>query len=350
MKTAVCIVAIVLVALGTRKMEAIEVSTQQVQIDVKIAPISSTISKEMVSKLPALTRNPTYDFLKFIGPGSIDTTKMIGHTNPLRTINTAPGASSSVTTNGIRFNFVPTFDGGGTSIRMEITPEEVRDLQPYRGNFTVPGGSSLLIGFHPPKAAPGRDQILIITPSLLPTESGTHYTTTATTTTAPGFSRWELSASYNFMQADEEVVKSLHGFNVTGYYNFNPHVAAAVQVGGYYGTASWNAGFEKYDMYLDRYNVMVGPRFQCTAGAPVRPYGQVLFGAVWDYAGLNASFPGYENSSATAFGMSIGGGINFDITSHFSITPSIDWFPTFFDGQNSRQDNWRIGLGGAWRF
>ena len=350
MKTAIILVRLTfllaLVALPGR-LFALEVSTRQVQIEVKYAPISTTLSREMIEQLPI--KGQQFDFLKFAGPRtSAEIEKWIRDANPVRTINTAPGARSTIMKDGLQYNFVPTFDGGGTSIRIDIQPAPNFSGTPYHGNYYVPGGSSLLIGVQPP-AKPARTEIFFITPTLLPSASGTTYTA-PTPSTAGQFSPWEFSAGYNFMQTDEEMVKSLHGFNVTGYYNFSSCFAVGAQFGGYYGTHTWSVGPEKYDMYLDRYSFMAGPRLQCPHGGAVRPYGQVMFGAVWDQAGLDTSVRGYESTSATAFGMSVGLGVNFDVTQHLTITPSVDWFPTFFDAPKSRQDNWRLGLNLGWRF
>jgi hypothetical protein len=46
--------------------------------------------------------------------------------------------------------------------------------------------------------------------------------------------------------------------------------------------------------------------------------------------------------------MSAGVGVNLEVTSHLTLTPSVDYFPTFVGGD--RQDNWRLGLAAAWRF
>lgn len=322
---------------------AIEVSTKQVVIEVKYAPISQTLTKEMVEQLPISAQGRGSGFLKFAGPKTnSDIEKLIRDANPVRTINTAPGASSSITRDGLQFNFVPMIEGNGTSIRIDISPA-VSNFSgtPYHDKYFVPGGSSLLIGVQPP-ANPARTEIFFITPSRAPSESGVTYTA-PTQSTIGEFSRFEFGAAYNFMQTDGEEVKSLHGFNVTGFYNFNRWVAGAVQFGGYYGT---HTVFGE-DMYLDRYSLMAGPRLQCGREGPVRPYAQLLFGGVRDQIGFDTS-RGYSSSSATAFGMSLGGGINFEVTPHLTLTPSVDYFPTFFG--NDRQDNWRIGFGANWRF
>ena len=101
------------------------------------------------------------------------------------------------------------------------------------------------------------------------------------------------------------------------------------------------------DMFLDRYSLMAGARWNCGREGPVRPYGQLFLGGVHDRIGIDAS-GGYASSSATAFGMSLGLGVNFEVGSHLTLTPSVDYFPTFFGGD--RQDNWRVGLGAGWRF
>src|SRR6476659_7228695 len=110
------------------------------------------------------------DFVKFIGslpPAGAG--NYTGQGTAAQTINTTPGGSSSMTTNGLKFIFVPTIDGNGTSIRMEIKPEDISNIEvtkPFRGTYAVPSGGSLFIGFHSPTTGVRPDQLLIVTPRL----------------------------------------------------------------------------------------------------------------------------------------------------------------------------------------
>ena len=76
-----------------------------------------------------------------------------------------------------------------------------------------------------------------------------------------------------------------------------------------------------------------------------------MLGGVHDSS--DVSFPGgSSSSSANAFAMLVGGGIDFRVTPSFSFGPSIDYVPTFFAGGdgNDRQDNWRFGLHCSYSF
>lgn len=72
----------------------------------------------------------------------------------------------------------------------------------------------------------------------------------------------------------------------------------------------------------------------------VTPFAQVLLGGVWAADGVTLG-------SVTAFGMTVGGGIDLRIFRYFTLRPlQAEYFMTKFpDGANNRQNNFRFGAG-----
>ena len=220
---------------------------------------------------------------------------------------------------------------------------------PALSSLTIPKGDTLLVNVPLPNAGGGnRDALLFIYPRIeVPVTSQPPRSPLVERAPESPLGRFEFGAGYTFMQAEEEEVKSLNGFNTSAFYYLCPWVAVGGEFSGLYGCRSNNFFGGTEQVSLDRYLYLFGARVGCPLGKPVRLYGQVLVGGVYDCNGF--SFAGTSSSSsANAFAMSFGGGVDFLVTHCFSLGPSFDYVPTNFSGGNGNnwQDNWRVNLTG----
>jgi opacity protein-like surface antigen len=171
--------------------------------------------------------------------------------------------------------------------------------------------------------------------------------------------RFELGLGYSYMHPDAEVVKSLNGFAVSGYYNVNSWLAFGGEFSGLYGTETETRQFMVGDMKkdidvktsLDRYLYLFGPQVTWHPCEHAKLFGHVLVGGVHDRN--EVAFPdGSMRSSADAFALAVGVGVDFQITRHFSVGPSFDYVPTHFTSPtgDNWQNNWRVGVVGKISF
>ena len=155
------------------------------------------------------------------------------------------------------------------------------------------------------------------------------------------------------MHADQEDVKNLNGFQVSGFYNFNSWLALGGEFSGLYGTETETRQFQDGDMKkdidvktsLDRYFYLFGPQVTWHPCQYAKVFGHVLVGGVHDRN--EVSFPdGSMRSSADAFALAVGVGVDVQVTRHFSVGPSFDYVPTHFTSStgNNWQNNWRVGV------
>jgi opacity protein-like surface antigen len=177
--------------------------------------------------------------------------------------------------------------------------------------------------------------------------------------TASAPARFELGLGYSYMHPDAEVVKDLNGFNVSGFYNVNSWLAFGGEFSGLYGTATETRQFMVGDMKkdfdvktsLDRYLYLFGPQVMWHPCEHAKVFGHVLVGGVHDRN--EVSFPdGSMRSSADAFALAVGVGVDVQVTRHFSVGPSFDYVPTHFTSPtgDNWQNNWRVGVVGKISF
>lgn len=171
--------------------------------------------------------------------------------------------------------------------------------------------------------------------------------------------RFELGLGYSYMHPADEVVKDLHGFNVSGFYNVNSWLAFGGEFSGLYGSKTETQQFMDGDMKkdidvktsLDRYFYLFGPQVTVHPCEHAKVFGHVLVGGVHDRN--EVSFPdGSMRSSANAFAMAVGAGVDFQVTRRFSVGPSFDYVPTHFTSPtgDNWQNNWRVGVVGKISF
>jgi opacity protein-like surface antigen len=167
--------------------------------------------------------------------------------------------------------------------------------------------------------------------------------------TASAPARFELGLGYSYMHADDEVVQNLNGFNVSGFYNVTPWFAVGGEFSGLYGTETQqfkgNATTFDENTALDRYLYLLGPQVTVHLCERTRVYGHVLVGGVHDENKINFMSDTWR-SSADAFAMAVGVGVDVRVTRRFSVGPSFDYVPTHFSSStgNDWQNYWRAGV------
>jgi opacity protein-like surface antigen len=177
--------------------------------------------------------------------------------------------------------------------------------------------------------------------------------TTGGVKTAAANDLFQFGVGYSFMRTAQEDVKNLNGFQVSGFYNFNSWFALGGEFSGLYGTETETRQFMVGDMKkdfdvktsLDRYFYLFGPQMTWHPCEHTRVFGHVLVGGVHDRN--EVSFPdGSMRSSADAFALAVGVGVDVQVTRHFSVGPSFDYVPTHFTSPtgNNWQNNWRVGV------
>jgi outer membrane autotransporter protein len=96
---------------------------------------------------------------------------------------------------------------------------------------------------------------------------------------------------------------------------------------------------------------LFGPQVTWHPYEHAKVFGHVLVGGVHDRN--EVSFPdGSMRSSADAFAMAVGAGVDFQVTRRLSVGPSFDYVPTHFTSPtgDNWQNNWRVGVVGKISF
>lgn len=116
-------------------------------------------------------------------------------------------------------------------------------------------------------------------------------------------------------------------------YNATNWLGLVGDLGGYYTSNGFTGGVITY---------MFGPRLNLRGHGKVTPFAQVLLGGARSI----------DNSPLNAFAMTVGGGVDINISQHFSIRPvQAEYLLTkFTDGANNRQNNFRYSAGVVFRF
>jgi outer membrane immunogenic protein len=116
-------------------------------------------------------------------------------------------------------------------------------------------------------------------------------------------------------------------------YNVNNWLGAVGDLGGYYTSNGFHAGIISY---------LFGPRVNLRGHGRVTPFAQVLLGGARSI----------DISSQNTFAMTVGGGVDFQVSEHFAIRPAqAEYFLTkFTDGASNRQNNFRYSAGVVFRF
>jgi len=158
----------------------------------------------------------------------------------------------------------------------------------------------------------------------------------------------EVFAGYSYLRANP-ATSGVDSFSVNGgsasvAYNVNNWLSGVADLGGYHAGNILGTGL---DGTLSTY--LFGPRVSYRHFSRVTPFGEVLFGVA--HAGSEVF--GTANSQ-NAFAMTVGGGFDYRLNSHFSLRPAkVDYLLTRFDEgtlTTQNQHNLRVSTGVVFRF
>jgi opacity protein-like surface antigen len=158
----------------------------------------------------------------------------------------------------------------------------------------------------------------------------------------------EVFAGYSYLRANPATSGvdgfSLNGGSASGAYNINNWLSGVADLGGYHTNNILGTGL---DGTLSTY--LFGPRVSYRHFSRVTPFGEVLFGVA--HAGSDVF--GTTNSQ-NAFAMTVGGGFDYRVSSHWSLRPAkVDYLLTRFSEPNlgtQSQNNLRVSTGVVFRF
>ena len=161
--------------------------------------------------------------------------------------------------------------------------------------------------------------------------------------------KFNLFAGYSYIRENPSSA-GVDGFNLQGgsasvAYNANHWLSAVADFGGYHSNNILGTGIGGT---LSTY--LFGPRISYRRDSRITPFAQVLFG-VGHIGGSNGlAF----SSSNNSFAMTVGGGVDFKLSHHFSVRPvQVDYLLTRFNefglgAQN--QNNLRLSTGIVFHF
>jgi opacity protein-like surface antigen len=157
----------------------------------------------------------------------------------------------------------------------------------------------------------------------------------------------EVFAGYSYVRANP-ATSSTNGFSLNGgsasiSYNINNWLSGVADFGGYNNSSILGSGVNgTVATYL------FGPRVSYRRFSRVTPFGEVLFGGA--HVGTNV----FSTSSQNAFAMTVGGGLDYRLSSHLSVRAAkVDYLLTRFAEPamgTQNQNNLRVSTGIVLRF
>jgi opacity protein-like surface antigen len=159
---------------------------------------------------------------------------------------------------------------------------------------------------------------------------------------------FDVFAGYSYVRANPSTAGAssfnLNGGSASVAYHVTGWLSGVADFGGYHsGNIIGSGGNGTLSTYL------FGPRVTYRHFGRVKPFGEVLFGVA--RAGASAF---QSTGSQNAFAMTVGGGIDYRLSDHFSLRPAkIDYLLTRFSELNTgtqSQNNLRVSTGVVFRF
>jgi opacity protein-like surface antigen len=159
----------------------------------------------------------------------------------------------------------------------------------------------------------------------------------------------DVFAGYSYVRANPSTSGfnsfSLNGGSASVAYNVNSWLSGVADLGGYHSTNILGSGVNGT---LSTY--LFGPRVSYHRYGRITPFGEVLFGVA--HTGTNLF---NVTNNQNAFAMTVGGGIDYRLSSHFSLRPAkVDYLLTRFNELNNTstqsQNNLRVSTGIVFRF
>src|SRR6266481_7451884 len=158
----------------------------------------------------------------------------------------------------------------------------------------------------------------------------------------------EFFAGGQYQRAPDEPVKNLFGVDTSLFYNVTPHVSIGGDFSFLFGSTKETVGTSTLDTSLHRQTYLFGPQFNFYPDDKVKIFVHPLFGVVHDTVKFDFG-TSTTDSSASAFAMAFGGGVDVRVTPRVSIRVfEADYVPTHFGGEF--QNNFRLSTGLVLRF
>ncbi len=162
--------------------------------------------------------------------------------------------------------------------------------------------------------------------------------------------RMEVGGEYSFVNTNAPPggcgCFSMNGGTGWFAYNLFPNLAVIGEIGGEYAS---NIDHTSADLTLTSF--LGGARYSRRWFKEIAPFGQLLLGGAHASGALTPTSSG-QSSSANAFAMVAGGGMDLEMSRHWKVRLiEVDYFLTRFDNRsNDHQNNLRVSLGVAYRF
>ena len=128
--------------------------------------------------------------------------------------------------------------------------------------------------------------------------------------------------------------------------NVHPNVGLVVNFAATFANTQFldRLSGKQFNAKLQRYTLLMGPRFNWRNSTPLIPFAHALFGATH----YRARFPNNDIScnskDETAFALGFGGGLDIRAGKHIDIRAGeVDYLPVFF--KHKREDNLRFSAG-----
>jgi len=159
----------------------------------------------------------------------------------------------------------------------------------------------------------------------------------------------DVFAGYSYVRANPSTSGinsfSLNGGSASVAYHINSWLSGVADFGGYNNSSVLGSGVNST---LSTY--LFGPRVSAHRFGRVTPFGEVLFGV----AHTGNTFLNVTNSQ-TPFAMTVGGGFDYRLSSHFSLRAAkVDYLLTRFSEVNTAtqqtQNNLRVSTGVVFHF
>jgi opacity protein-like surface antigen len=158
----------------------------------------------------------------------------------------------------------------------------------------------------------------------------------------------EFFGGGQYQRAPDEPVKNLYGFDASLFYNVNKHVSIGGDFSFLFGSTSETVGTSTFDTSLHRQTFLFGPQFNFYPDDKVKVFVHPLIGVVHDTVKFDFG-TSTTDSSASAFAMAFGGGLDVRVTPRVSIRVfQADYMATHFG--NEFQNNFRLSTGLVLRF
>jgi opacity protein-like surface antigen len=176
----------------------------------------------------------------------------------------------------------------------------------------------------------------------------------------------EVTGGYSFFHAAESD-ENLHGWDASVTANVNDYFGIEFAGSGHYGSDTFRPSDRlgggipglppviAVDTDTQLYTFMAGPRVSFR-GERVTPYVHGLVGGLHQRTDIDVTIadpafplpPGRTSVSDTQFGLTVGGGVDINVSDRFAIRLiQADWVPVFNDGISN---NARISTGVVFRF